>query len=403
MNEKTKTGLEILQAAVLLGILSDVLLRETPWGLNVLLFVGAFAAAMTMLILRRKKEFWNGRTVLLNGALIFFAACFAWRDSPELNVLDALAILAILAVLILPSLKVKAQMADVFHYVLGFAWAGINAVFAPFFLLFSDIEWKVFPQTGWSKHLFAALRGLLIAVPILLVFGGLFVAADAVYEGIVRQTFNIQFDILFSHIFFIGFFSWTIAGYLRGSLIENSAGDKTGNFSILSNIKTVVPQTLSVTEIKDDGEAKAEEKPKEEKKIWSWQSLDNSVLPRSFTLGTIEISIILGLIDLLFLSFVIVQIPYLFGGFELVQNTPDFKLAEYARRGFGELVTVAALVLPILLASHWLLRKDSPLNEKIYRALAGIQIVLLFVIMISAAQRLFILTGNLGYGLTTIR
>jgi hypothetical protein len=103
------------------------------------------------------------------------------------------------------------------------------------------------------------------------------------------------------------------------------------------------------------------------------------------------------------LSFVIVQIPYLFGGFELVQNTPDFKLAEYARRGFGELVTVAALVLPILLVSHWLLRKDSPVNEKIYRVLAGIQIALLFVIMVSAAQRLFILTGNLGYGLTTVR
>jgi Domain of unknown function (DUF4173) len=98
-----------------------------------------------------------------------------------------------------------------------------------------------------------------------------------------------------------------------------------------------------------------------------------------------------------------VQIPYLFGGFELVQNTPDFKLAEYARRGFGELVTVAALVLPILLVSHWLLRKDSSVNEKIFRVLAGIQIALLFVIMISAAQRLFILTGNLGYGLTTVR
>jgi len=78
-------------------------------------------------------------------------------------------------------------------------------------------------------------------------------------------------------------------------------------------------------------------------------------------------------------------------------------LAEYARRGFGELVIVAALVLPILLVSHWLLRKDSPVNEKIYRVLAGIQIALLFVIMISAAQRLFLLTGNLGYGLTTVR
>ena len=88
---------------------------------------------------------------------------------------------------------------------------------------------------------------------------------------------------------------------------------------------------------------------------------------------------------------------------DLVQNTPDFKLADYARRGFGELVTVSALVLPILLVSHWLLRKDSPINEKIYRVLAGIQIGLLFVIMISATQRLLLLTGNLGYGLTTVR
>jgi hypothetical protein len=126
-------------------------------------------------------------------------------------------------------------------------------------------------------------------------------------------------------------------------------------------------------------------------------------VPKSFTLGAIEISIVLGLINLLFLGFVLVQLPYLFGGMDLVQNTPDFKLAEYARRGFGELVAVAALVLPILLASHWLLRRDAPVNEKIYRVLAGMNIALLFVIMISATQRLLLLTGNLGYGLTTVR
>ncbi|MGH9820357.1 MAG: DUF4173 domain-containing protein, partial [Pyrinomonadaceae bacterium] len=97
------------------------------------------------------------------------------------------------------------------------------------------------------------------------------------------------------------------------------------------------------------------------------------------------------------------QIPYLFGGMDLVQNTPDFKLAEYARRGFGELVTVSALVLPILLAAHWLVRKDSPLAAKLFRVLAGVQIAMLFVIMASAVQRLVLLTGDLGYGLTTIR
>jgi len=402
MNERTKTGLEILQAAVLLGVLGDVLLRQMPWGLNVLLFIGALTAAFAMLVLRRKREFWNAQTVALNAAMVFFAAMFVWRDSMELKAFDTLAILTILAILTLPALNIKTPLAGVFHYIIGFIWSGISAAFAPFFLLFGDVKWKSIPQTGWSKHLIAVLRGFLIAAPILLVFGALFVAADAVFQGIVERTLNIQPDVVVSHIFFVGFFSWTIAGYLRGTLIENFSNDVAETF--LEPKDEIKPQVLSVTEIKDEEPPRPEEKPKtEEKKPWNWQNLDSSVLPKVFTLGAIELSIVLGLINLLFLSFVIVQIPYLFGGFELVQNTPDFKLAEYARRGFGELVAVAALVLPILLVSHWLLRKDSPVNEKIYRVLAGVQIALLFVIMVSAAQRLFILTGNLGYGLTTVR
>lgn len=403
MNEKTKTGLEILQAAVLLGILGDVLLRQKPWGLNVLLFVGALVAAFVMLVLRRKPDFWNKQTIALNAALIFFAAMFVWRDSIELKVFDALAILTILAILILPALRIPPPLAGVFHYAVGFIWSGICAAFAPFFLLFDDIKWKTLPQTGWSKHLISVVRGLLIAAPLVLIFGALFVAADAVFQGLVERTLNIQSDVIFSHIFLAGFFTWIIAGYLRGALAESFAKEMKESFITPPESAEIKPQVLSVTEIKEEDAPKAEEKPSEEKKKWSWLNFDNSFLPNAMTLGAIEISIVLGLINLLFLSFVIVQIPYLFGGFELVQNTPDFKLAEYARRGFGELVTVAALVLPILLVSHWLLRKDAPINEKIYRALAAIQIVLLFVIMASAAQRLFILTGNLGYGLTTIR
>jgi len=402
IDEKTKTGLEILQAAVLLGVLGNVLLRETPWGLNVLLFIGALAAAFVMLVLRRKAELWNKQTVALNVALVFFAACFVWRDSLELKQFDFLAILTILAILILPSLNIKPRIAGVFHFIIGFIWSGINAAFAPFFLLFGDIRWKSIPQTGWSKHLVSVLRGLAIAAPLILIFGALFVAADAVFQGLVERTFNIRADIIVSHIFLTAFFSWIIAGYLRGAIIQNSA-DEVKDFLIVSpNNQSAKSQNLSVTQIKD--ESNEEIKPKvEEKKNWSWQKFDNSVLPNFFTLGAIEVSIVLGLVNLLFLAFVIVQIPYLFGGMDLVQNTPDFKLAEYARRGFGELVAVAALVLPILLVSHWLLRKDNKINETIFRVLAGINILLLFVIMISAAQRLLLLTGNLGYGLTTVR
>jgi len=144
--------------------------------------------------------------------------------------------------------------------------------------------------------------------------------------------------------------------------------------------------------------------PSFKSRLDKWQNIDNSKVPAVFTLGTVEIVLLLGLLDLLFISFVSFQVPYLFGGLDLVQATPDFKLSEYARRGFGELVFASALVLPILLASHWLIRSSvKGRTETIFRILAGAQIVLLFVIMASAVQRLVILTGESGYGLTTVR
>ncbi len=437
MKERTKSGLEILQVAAILGVLGDVLLRQTPWGLNVLLFNLAFAGGMLMLLRRRAPEYLTGQTYALFGALIFFASMFVWRDSIELRVADTIAIIAILSVLFLPKMKVAAQAADAFHYVIAFLWSSLSAFFAPFLLVGSDIEWKSQTHTGWSKHLFSALRGIIIVTPILLVFGALFVAADAVYEGWVQRIVNIAPETVFNHILLIVLFSWMSAGYLRGVIIDPTnyvaatpetetttpdashvdemraeAGEKSPNLpnhlSILEHInisdppnkESAVPdaqaETQPVGSVPSAAEAQA-------KKKWNWASIDNTVMPTAFTLGTIEVGVILGLINLLFLSFVIVQVPYLFGGMELVQNTPDFKLAEYARRGFGELVAVSALTLPMLLLGHWLIRKENPFTEKLFRVLAAIQIGLLFVIMASAAQRLFLLTGNLGYGLTTIR
>ena len=423
MNERTKTGLEVLQASFLLGILGNVLLRQMPWGLNVFLFVAAFVTAAVMLVLRRKAAFWTGQNAALFGAMLFFSAMFVWRDSIELRLYDTFAILTIMGVLMLPAMKVKATVSGVFHYAVGFVWSGINSAFSPAVLLLSDIKWASIPKTGWSKHVLSTIRGLLIALPIILVFGALFVAADAVYQGLVERVFNVPAETIFTHLLLTAVFFWLSAGYFRGLLFELGVRDTavpaessntsdTQNLSIFEQVKaeeTVNPDALPdnatiLDHINKSDPPNAEPAPPPvEKKKWQWQNFDNSIMPQAFTLGVVETSIVLGLINLLFLSFVIVQIPYLFGGMDLVQNTPDFKLAEYARRGFGELVAVTALVLPILLLSHWLLRKDSPVNEKIYRVLAGVQIVLLFVIMASAVQRLFLLTGNLGYGLTTVR
>jgi hypothetical protein len=248
----------------------------------------------------------------------------------------------------------------------------------------------------------------------------------------VRRTLNVDFETIFSHTLLFAVFSWATAGYLRGLVIgyepkpanvapsdgqaPASADEKASVVSKVDDLKndteggpSILPDNLSILEHINRSDPPAEKTETAGASVETrsflrqWPNIDNSVLPSAFTLGSVEVGVILGLMNLLFLSFVIFQIPYLFGGMDLVQNTPDFKLAEYARRGFGELVAVSALVLPVLLVSHWLVKKESPFTEKLFRTLAAVQIALLFVIMASAAQRLVLLTGNLGYGLTTVR
>jgi hypothetical protein len=421
MSGKTTIGFEILRTALVVGILGDILLRQTPWGLNVLLFNLAFTAGLAVLLVRRKREYLTKQTAALMAAQIFFAAMFVWRDTEALLVADAAAIIAIMSVLFVPKMNVPARFAGVFHYIAGFVWSALNAVFAGVALLGFDIKWKSGDRSAWAKNTISAVRGLLIAAPILLVFGALFMAADAAYQGLIERVIYVNPEKIFSHAILTAVFAWATAGYLRGILLGEEP-----NFPVSAS-ETAAPAASAASKVEQiakepdvnpsalpDGSSILEhinrsdppndpQKPRAERKAWNWSAIDSTMLPNAFTLGAVETGMVLGLINLLFLSFVIVQLPYLFGGIELVQNTPDFKLAEYARRGFGELVAVAALVLPILLVSHWLLRRDNPMNEKLYRGLAGVQIALLFVIMASAGNRLMLLTGNLGYGLTAVR
>jgi hypothetical protein len=274
--------------------------------------------------------------------------------------------------------------------------------------------------------LFAVLRGFAIALPLLLVFGGLFMAADAVFEGLVNRAINFDLEKIVSHVVLTSVFAWLTAGYFRGAMApsfvkaaattaaegakaDESATSTDTNTSFVAKVAAEPADTSAslpdnATVLEHINRSDPPNPPMAESKTRrDWQNFDNSSVPPVFTFGTVETVIILGLVDLLFLSFVIIQVPYLFGGMEFIQNTPDFKLAEYARRGFGELVAVSALVLPILLVGHWLLRRESNLPERVFRILAGIQIALVFVIMASAVQRLLLLTGELGYGLTTVR
>ncbi|MBT8405299.1 MAG: DUF4173 domain-containing protein, partial [Gemmatimonadetes bacterium] len=127
------------------------------------------------------------------------------------------------------------------------------------------------------------------------------------------------------------------------------------------------------------------------------------VIPRPAPprIGIATAAVAVGLVDLLFVAFVQVQVQALFGGAAFVETTPGLSYAAYAREGFFQLVTATALGLSWLLAVDGLLGRREPVAAWTFRALAGVQLLLLLAIAASAVQRLSAYVD--AYGLTEDR
>jgi hypothetical protein len=352
MLSKARLELSVLGTALVMGILADALLRAVPWGLNLLIWMAALSAAITFHA-RGRQETLSGGGQWLLVVMVLFAFGLAWHDSPALKILSLWAVLTALSLVILRAQGGRVRFAGLVEYALGAAVAGLNAAFGLLPVLFGEAEWKKLLGGRWSRRAMAVVRGALLALPCLLIFGGLFMGADAVFDNIVRKTFQVNFQQVFTHFFVAAFFAWCVGGYLRGMLWGKE---------------------ISVIEEKR--------------------------LP-CVSLGIIEVAVALGALDLLFLAFVLVQVRYFFGGSALVQATTGLTYAEYARGGFFELLAVAALLLPLLLLLHWLIARRGPKGERVFRVLAGVQILLLLVIMASAFQRMRLYQAE--YGLTEQR
>jgi hypothetical protein len=334
----------LLGTAAVVGILGERLLDGPGLGLNFTLLVVAWAAAWVMLA--READSPAPRWVI--APVVLCAAGLAWRADPALWAFDLLGIGVSLSLMALPALRRGMRLAEVGVWSLT-ASAVRTALALP------PGPWPPFhqllrPEPGADRRpsrdfVSAAARGLVLAAPPLLVFGALLVAADARFEQLVSRLFDFPLEAVFRHSLVAAVLAWQAAGLLWVTLapvpVEGHSGE-----------------------------------------------------PRTGWLGAIEVAVILGVLDALFLGFVMVQGSYLFGGERLIATQAGLSYAEYARRGFFQLVAVAGLSLPVLL---WLAEavRSGP-GSRLFRPLAGLQIGLLFLILASASHRLLLYIGQFG-------
>lgn len=352
VRESNRLAQHIVAAALSLGLLADLLLRVGPWGLNAALWVAAFVAAAWALARLHHPAWPPFIRRFVFPALLVLGAGLVWRDSPALKAMNVMGCLFVASIWSLAAEGAPIRRLGVFQYVRGFVTSAIAAIAGAVTIVGEERLWPGAAAGRWGR-LRGGATGFLIAFPLLFIFGGLLMAADAVFDRMITRALSFDFENLASHITVVALFAWTVAGFLLWTMRTRRLPD-------------VIAGGL---------------KP-----------------PR---LGMAEIGIPLTLLDLLFLAFVIVQVRYLFGDSSLVEMTTGLTYSEYARRGFFQLVAVCGLVLPLLLAADSVLADGDGRARRLFRILAAVQLALLVVIVASAVQRMRLYVA--AYGLTEQR
>jgi hypothetical protein len=351
--ERARAGWAIVAAALALGLAGDLLLRVGPWGLNAALwFAGLCVAAAALPRLK-----WLGlpgpRGAAWLHAALAFSLLLMWRSSPVLQAVDVMAILFCLGMAAFPANAATYQLASLTEYAASLSVAALYAVVGGFELVIRHLDWRSIGRPERSARLVAVGRGLAIAAVPMVVFGGLFASADVFFRGLLQEAVPLSPAEALSHLLLWSLISWIAGGYLWGVFLAQ---------------RGPVPEA-----------------------------------PRtpSLRFEFIETGVVFGLVDGLFLAFVGVQFRYLFGGAGRVESSSTLTYAEYARRGFFELVAVAVLVAPFVVITHWLLTRGQLRLQRFYAVFAGLLVALVYVVMASALQRMRLYQET--FGLTELR
>jgi hypothetical protein len=297
----------------------------------------------------------NRKALLLLLPITFFAVMTFVRQEPMSLLLAYAFTLFLLGVLAITFLGGRWLAYSLSDYLANFFRLAGSMIARP--LAFAIENRRPQAETGskgGARRVWPILRGVLIAIPILAIFAALLASADLIFAQRLDNLialFRLEKlpEYIFRGVYIL------IGAYLLAGVFWHAA-TRSQDEKLIGEGKPLVPAFLGFT----------------------------------------ESAIVLGSVVLLFAAFVVIQFQYFFGGQANIY-IDGYTYAEYARRGFGELVTVAFFSLLLYLGLSAIVKRK-PLGQHWGFSGLGIGMVALVgIILFSAFQRLRLYEAAYGF------
>jgi hypothetical protein len=366
-----------LIASLIFGFFAQELLMADGMGFNMAILCLALLGAV--LFLRKSKAIEPSFNIWYLIVPVLVAVYgFAVPSSRGLATLNTIMILMSLGYCAIRCASGKAltlveSLGKVPAAFIGFGFAGAMLAFLA--------DWEKAPKIGKLNIGRGAFIGCIAAIPFLAAFGSVLAQADPMFGRLFAVNLDANPDVFMPRLLIF----MTASASLGGILIYFSPA-MFNRMNVAIGIRpdpNVPPRATYVSSMPPSPMAEA-----------------TPVASRESEYVAIFVTFF-GLIAALFFLFMMVQVRYLFGGDSVVLQTAHLTYADYARRGFMEIVGVSAICLPLLIFSQNALKGFDPKLRKAVNIVMVIIVGLLFLLLASATFRLKLYVG--AYGLSPLR
>jgi hypothetical protein len=332
----------------------DQLFWDVTPGVSFAIFVAALLAG-GLLWLWQAEARPNRRALALIPLILFFAVFTFLRAEPLTTFLNYAITLVLLMIFALTYLGGRWMSYSLLDYMAGMFRLAFAALAEPVKFQLEAVKQRAESDVPVSKSaLMPIVRGILLALPIVAIFAALLASADAVFESRLVEFIELfRLEKLPEYLVravFIAIMGYGIAGILL------YAATRSRDPQLVGEEKPVVPAFVGIT----------------------------------------ESAIVLGSVATLFVSFLIIQFQYFFGG-RVNINLTGFTYSEYARRGFGELVVVAFFTLLLIFVFGALTRRETQTHQTLFSGISVVLVAQVMVMLVSAYQRLVLYEEAYGF------